>query len=129
MRRIICALSFIGGLAATVPAAARPLPIQQAPAQPGPAAADPAFADAAVLADADLGTVAGREDRGTQIAAADQRNTVSNNSVTGTSVTGAVTIDGQAFSNLSGLAVISANSGNNVAINSAMNVVINLGPQ
>ena len=82
-----------------------------------------------MLADTDLRTVTGREDRGTQIAAADQRNTVSNNSVTGNSVTGSVTIDGQAFSNLSGLAVISANSGNNVAINSAMNVVITLGPQ
>ncbi|WP_210359430.1 hypothetical protein [Sphingomonas beigongshangi] len=122
MRRIICALSLVGGLAVATPGLA----------QGRSAAADqqsPAFADGAVLGDADLGTVAGREDRGTQIAAADQRNTVSNNSVTGNSVTGSVTIDGHAFSNLSGLAVISANSGNNVAINSAMNVVINLGPQ
>lgn len=127
MRSIICVLSLTGGLATAIPALA-----QEVLAQEQATSADagaPAFADGAVLADTDLGAVAGREDRGTQIAAADQRNTVSNNSVTGNSVTGSVTIDGQAFSNLSGLAVISANSGNNVAINSAMNVVINLGPQ
>jgi hypothetical protein len=128
MRRIICALSLIGGLATTAPALAQDhaTPADTATATTGP---DAAFGNSAALADTDLGTVTGREDRGTQIAAADQRNTVSNNSVTGNSVTGSVTIDGQAFSNLSGLAVISANSGNNVAINSAMNVVINLGPQ
>lgn len=99
---------------------------------PGPAetvAAEPdaAFGSAAALGEADLGSVAGRADVGTQIAAADQRNVVSNNSVTGNSVTGDVRIDGSAFQNLQGLAVINANSGNNVAINSAMNVTINLG--
>lgn len=130
MRRIICALSLIAGLATAAPALAQDhvTPADTATAA-APIGADAAFGNGAVLADTDLGTVTGREDRGTQIAAADQRNTVSNNSVTGNSVTGSVTIDGQAFSNLSGLAVISANSGNNVAINSAMNVVINLGPQ
>jgi len=132
MRRIICALSLIGGLATAAPALAQdhatPADTDTATAA-ATIGADAAFGNGAVLADTDLSTVTGREDRGTQIAAADQRNTVSNNSVTGNSVTGSVTIDGQAFSNLSGLAVISANSGNNVAINSAMNVVINLGPQ
>lgn len=115
MRRMIRALS-LAGILTTVPAMAQ----QQDAA---------AFDNGALLAETDLGAITGREDRGTQIAAADQRNTVSNNSVVGNSVTGSVTIDGQAFSNLSGLAVISANSGNNVAINSAMNVVINLAPQ
>ena len=61
------------------------------------------------------------------IAAADQRNVVANNSVSGNSVTGDVVIDGNAFQNVQGLAVISANTGNNVAINSAMNVTINMG--
>lgn len=88
---------------------------------------DAAFDTAATLGDGDLGSVAGKEDVGAQIASADQRNTVSNNSVTGNSTTGAVRIDGNAFQNLQGLAVINANSGNNVAINSAMNVTINLG--
>ncbi|WP_375392004.1 hypothetical protein [uncultured Sphingomonas sp.] len=92
------------------------------------AAADP-FAGATAVAESDLDHVTGRENIGTQIASATQRNTVSNNSVVGTSVTGAVSIDGNAFQNLQGLAVINANSGNNVAINSAMNVTINLGPQ
>ena len=91
---------------------------------PGPEAA---FETAAALDEGDLGSVAGRADVGAQIAIADQRNVVSNNSVTGNSTTGGVTIDGNAFQNLQGLAVISANSGNNVAINSAMNVTINLG--
>jgi hypothetical protein len=86
-----------------------------------------AFAGAESLAETDLGAIAGREDTGTLIASATQRNTVSNNSVVGQSTTGAVQIDGNAFQNLQGLAVISANSGNNVAINSAMNVTINLG--
>jgi hypothetical protein len=84
-----------------------------------------AFAAVAVN-DGDLGKTTGREDTGTMIANATQRNTVANNSVTGNSVTGNVEIDGNAFQNLQGLAVISANSGNNVAINSAMNVTINL---
>lgn len=91
------------------------------------AAQDQAFGTAAPIDETALAAVAGREDRGAQIAAADQRNTVQNNSVTGTSQTGAITLDGNAFQNFQGLAVISANSGNNVAINAAMNVTINMG--
>ncbi|MFM9977985.1 MAG: hypothetical protein ACKVOP_08075 [Sphingomonadaceae bacterium] len=91
------------------------------------ATATDAFAGIETLAETDLSAIAGREDSGTLIASATQRNTVSNNSVIGQSTTGAVQIDGNAFQNLQGLAVISANSGNNVAINSAMNVTINLG--
>lgn len=124
MHRMIRALS-LAGLLTSVPAMAQDH-------EPAPIAQDHgagAFGNTALLAETDLRAITGREDRGTQIAAADQRNTVSNNSVVGNSVTGSVTIDGQAFSNLSGLAVISANSGNNVAINSAMNVVINLAPR
>jgi len=121
MRPVFRALGPIGLLAVATPISAQ----QRGAADPAPAA----FTTDAALAETDLRAIAGREDRGTQIAAADQRNIVSNNAVTGNSVTGAVTVDGQAFSNLSGLAVINANSGNNVAINAAMNVVINLGPQ
>lgn len=87
-----------------------------------------AFDHAGIVDDQALGTIVGRENLGLQIASANQRNTVSNNSVTGNSVTGTVAIDGNAFQNLQGLAVINANSGNNVAINSAMNVTINLAP-
>jgi hypothetical protein len=110
---------------------------QTAPAPPQPpqmvsaavtriADGDQAAFAAAAVTDGDLGKAAGREDTGAMIASATQRNTVANNSVTGNSVTGNVEIDGNAFQNLQGLAVISANSGNNVAINSAMNVTINL---
>jgi len=87
---------------------------------------DQAVFAATAVSDGDLGNTAGREDTGAMIASATQRNTVANNSVTGDSVTGNVEIDGNAFQNLQGLAVISANSGNNVAISSAMNVTINL---
>lgn len=93
-----------------------------------PAAADP-FASAGVLDEAALGRIAGREDTALLVARATQQNTVANNSVSGTSVTGNIQIDGNAFQNIQGLAVINANSGNNVAINSAMNVTINMAPR
>ncbi|ONF95209.1 hypothetical protein [Sphingomonas jeddahensis] len=99
------------------------------PSDPTPTASLDAFSGTPAVADGALAQVAGREDSGTQIAIATQRNTVSGNSVVGRSVTGNVAIDGNAFQNLQGLAVISANSGNNVAINSAMNVTINLAPR
>ncbi|RDE06317.1 hypothetical protein [Sphingomonas aracearum] len=108
------------------PAAAQS--IAAVPAAEAASKADP-FSDAAAVDDGALGRIAGREDTGAQIAIADQRNTVSGNSVSGQSVTGNIVIDGNAFQNLQGLAVISANSGNNVAINSAMNVTVNLAPR
>ncbi|QKR99477.1 hypothetical protein F9288_07345 [Sphingomonas sp. CL5.1] len=94
---------------------------------PASALAQTAF-DAAPMNDDTLKAVAGREDIG-QAAFANQTNNVSNNSVTGNSVTGAVRIGDNAFQNISGLAVINVNSGNNVAINSAMNVTISLAPR
>ena len=120
-RVAVIAMAFIG------PAAFA----QQAPAKSAEQAsvADGAFGSSAVIAEADLGGVTGREDTGAMVASATQRNTVSNNSVVGTSTTGNVRIDGNAFQNLQGLAVISANSGNNVAMNSAMNVTVNLAPR
>lgn len=117
------AIALIMCLAATPAAAQELVPSFAEAATPADA-----FGEAASVDDAALGRIAGREDTGTQIAIANQRNTVSGNSVVGQSVTGSVTIDGNAFQNLQGLAVISANSGNNVAINSAMNVTINLAP-
>lgn len=97
-------------------------------AKPG-AAASGAFGAAAAVTETELRVITGRDDLGAMVASANQRNTVANNSVTGTSTTGSVRIDGNAFQNLQGLAVINANSGNNVAINSAMNVVVNLAPR
>lgn len=95
-------------------------------ASPVSTVADLPFGAAPAIGETDLGKVVGREDTGAMIASATQRNTVSNNSVVGRSTTGAVQIDGNAFQNLQGLAVISANSGNNVAINAAMNVTVNI---
>lgn len=120
------AAALVGGCVLTV---ATPIAAQDAPQSvdlTAPVARD-AFDGTPVSEDA-LGKVTGRENMGAQIAQANQRNTVSNNSVVGTSVTGNIVIDGNAFQNLQGLAVINANSGNNVAINSAMNVTINLQP-
>lgn len=74
-----------------------------------------------------LDTSTAREDV-SLIAKSDQAAAVSNNSVNGNSVTGAVTIDGNAFQNAQGLTLINANSGNNVAINSSLNVTISFAP-
>ena len=90
-----------------------------------PATAQEAFATSEKVSETMLGSVAGRANIGA-LAQANQNNEVTHNSVGENSVTGAVQIDGNAFQNLSGLAVISANSGNNVAINAAMNVNISL---
>lgn len=91
------------------------------------AAASPAsaqFAQVAPIADEELHAIAGRADLNeiTQRAEARNSSTVSNNSVNGTSVTGTINFDGSALQNLNGLAVFSANTGNNVSINAAMNV-------
>ena len=93
--------------------------VQAAPSPNAPAA--PTFAQAAPLDIDDLDKATAREDIA-QHATADQAATVSNNSVNGQSTTGTVAIDGNAFQNLSGLAIVNANTGNNVAINAALNV-------
>lgn len=85
------------------------------------------FDAAASLNESELGAVAGRADL-TQVAEGDLVSVVQGNSVNGQSTTGNISIDGQAFQNLSGLAVISANSGNNVSINSSMQVNVAIRP-
>jgi len=93
----------------------------------GPAQAQ-VFGTAPAVTDAALQSTAGRADLA-QAVLNRQENRVAGNSVTGNSVTGSVAIDGNAFQNLNGLAVINANSGNNVAINSALNVNISIAPR
>ena len=81
----------------------------------------------AVLDDKALGTVAGREDmRG--VAIADQQASVSRNSVGDNVRTGDAKISDNAFQNMSGLTILNVNTGNNVAMNSAMNVTIAVQP-
>ena len=73
-----------------------------------------------------LRSAAGREDT-TQVSHAEQVAGVSRNSVGDNSLTGDARIDGNAFQNMSGLSILNVNTGNNVAINAAMNVNISLG--
>ncbi|GGE07524.1 hypothetical protein GCM10011529_12390 [Polymorphobacter glacialis] len=75
----------------------------------------------APVTDAVLGGIAGKADL-SQLARADNSSVVSNNSVSGQTTTGALSFGGNAFQNLNGLAVVSANTGNNVSINAALNV-------
>ena len=89
-------------------------------------AQDKPFAGTA-LGDAALGTVAGREDiRGTALA--EQQSTVTRNSVGDNVRTGDAKISDSAFQNMAGLSILNVNTGNNVAINAAMNVTVAIQP-
>lgn len=82
---------------------------------------------AGALDDDALGAIAGREDT-RQASVANQVAGVSRNSVGDNSTTGDAQIAGNAFQNLSGLSILNVNTGNNVAINAAMNVNISISP-
>lgn len=86
------------------------------------------FDPAGAVTEEALQASAGKADLG-QVAMANQENIVARNSVSGNSVTGAVGIAGNAFQNLNGLSIVNANSGNNVAINAAMNVNVAILPR
>lgn len=90
-----------------------------------PAAAQGGPFAAKGLGDEALGAIAGREDT-TQISTADQVAGVSRNTVGDNSRTGDARISDNAFQNLQGLSILNVNTGNNVAINAAMNVNISL---
>lgn len=85
------------------------------------------FETAAPLDESALDKATAREDVAL-IATSEQTAQVSNNSIDGPSTTGMVSIDGNAFQNVQGLTIVSANSGNNVAINSSLNVTLNFSP-
>lgn len=74
-----------------------------------------------------LGAIAGQSDVA-QFINAENNSTVSRNTVSGNSVTGTIAFDAQAFQNMNGLSVLSANTGNNVAINSSLNVNVAIHP-
>ncbi|MFA7439822.1 MAG: hypothetical protein WCZ66_02520 [Sphingomonadaceae bacterium] len=63
-----------------------------------------------------------------QITEGIQAAAVSESSVSGNSVTGNVRILDNAFQNMSGLAIISSNTGNNVAMNASIQVNVALSP-
>lgn len=79
------------------------------------------------VSDTELGQVAGKTDIAQAIRATNAT-TLTNNQVTGNSVTGVISISDTALSNINGLAIISANTGNNVAINSSLNVNVSIHP-
>lgn len=106
--------------------AAQPGLAQQAAVTQGSDGTTQPFATVAVSENT-LQAVAGREDT-TQISRAEQSASVSRNSVGDNSVTGAAQISGNAFQNMSGLSILNVNTGNNVAINAAMNVNISITP-
>lgn len=99
---------------------------QQAPAEP-PQPVAAAFGAEARLDTEALDRETAREDVN-QAAIAEQSTRVSNNSVNGTSATGQITLDGSAFQGISGLTIVNNNSGNNVAINAALNVNVHFIP-
>jgi hypothetical protein len=90
---------------------------------------EPLFEDKTVADDEALGRSTAREDL--SIAAqSKQASTVSQSSVSGVTTTGELSIADNAFQNASGLTVINANTGNNVAMNASLNVTIVMtGPQ
>lgn len=122
---ISIAAAALAGLVPTGPVSAQPL-------EPAPFAAElrtapPLFADTRRTDDAALGRATAREDL-SQVAQSQLTSTVSNNSVSGTSTTGNISISGNALENASGLTIINANSGNNVGMNAAINVNIVMTP-
>ena len=94
--------------------------------QTSAAPVDSAFSAAPIDAGS-LDRATAREDL-SQVAVSKQASTVSNNSIDGPSVTGQVRIDGNAFQNLQGLAIINANSGNNVSVNASLTVNLQFTP-
>lgn len=111
---------------AAIPAAAFAAPASP----PATTAAQPAATAtpfSAPLDEAAMSKATAREDT-SMIAQSQQTSNVSNNTINGNSTTGDVTIADTAFQNASGLVLINANSGNNVAMNGSMNVNVIMAP-
>lgn len=94
--------------------------------EPAPVLPEVAF-DTLPLTETALKAQAGREDIAL-VAKSESTATVTRNSIGANSQTGEIGVTDQAFQNLSGLSLININSGNNVAINSSMNVNISITP-
>jgi hypothetical protein len=73
-----------------------------------------------------LSTIAGRANVAMAVNANNTAQ-VNGNSVNGTSTTGDIRFDTSSFADLRGLSLLSANTGNNVAINSSLNVNVSVG--
>lgn len=117
--RAIAALIAFGALAPQIASAQT-----QAVIPAGPAATEASiapFGAAKPVDNADLKTVTGQADLA-QVVNAQNNGVVSGNTVTGNSQTGTIHFDSSSFQNLNGLSLLSANTGNNVSINSSLNV-------
>jgi len=113
--------SLIAGAALAILIVAIPAAAQE---QAAPSIAAP-FGEATPVATEQLGSIAGQADVA-QAVSSQNKAEVSRNSVSG-SVTGTIGL-GNAFQSMNGLSVLSANTGNNVAINSSLNVNIAIHP-
>ena len=89
------------------------------------AALESPFEGDGLVSDDTLMWIAGKADIN-QEAVATNTGVVAGNTVGDNAVTGNVVIDNNAFQNLNGLSILSINTGNNVALNAAMNVNISL---
>lgn len=85
------------------------------------------FGAAAVDA-GELSAITGRADT-IQEVRAQNSSTVANNSVNGHSETGTINFDAGSFQAMNGLSLLSANTGNNVSINSSLNVNVAILPR
>jgi hypothetical protein len=100
---------------------------QTAPADAPRTADAGAFAAAKAVPRETLETATAREDLSI-VAQTQQTSNVSGSSVSGTVTNGAVGVAGSAFQNATGLTIVNANSGNNVAMNGSINVNIVMSP-
>jgi hypothetical protein len=113
----------------TMPAAALAAPAESPSTSNPPAAvvvASPAPFGTA-LDESIMGKTTARADT-SMIAQSQQTSTVSQNSVTGNSVTGTINIADNALQNANGLVLMNNNTGNNVSMNGAMTVNIIIAP-
>jgi len=105
--------------AATMPVAAQDAPEPAARSEP---ADRTALFDAAPITDAELASITGREASNWMTASNTNTAVVRDNSVGDNNVTGNVSLTDNAFQNVSGIAMVNFNTGNNSAINAAMSV-------
>ena len=83
------------------------------------------FGAAMPIEDVQLNTITGQADLA-QVVNAQNKGVVSGNTITGESHTGTINFDSSSFQNLNGLSLLSANTGNNVSINSSLNVNVSI---
>ena len=110
--------------ATAAPVAEAVVPVPTEAAAPAARPQSP-FGDAQAVDGSALQAVTGMANL-QQFANATNSSVVAGNSVNGQSVTGQIAIDGQSFQNMNGLSILTANTGNNVSINAAMNVNVSI---